>query len=279
MDETSNGVNGGKKAGRICWTVSNTYCIDRSMGRFVEKREKCFSCEFFRLVKNEEGESFHLFKLAQGIKGTHRLHDTIAQMEHLISIHERLHSHFDLSETLREITSDARNTTGAQRSIVFLLKGDPPTLYGEFILKGKTKGISIPVDNSSAVGFAAANDDVVNLRDLHDESKSSAYPAFDYSFDRECNLETHSFLAVPVQDSSGRVIGVITAANARKGYFSADDEWFMRYMPPRLLSQLKSRNFSIRAFLSCGWLRSERPLRVFHTVSRILPRYFAAAPT
>ncbi len=227
-DKTSNGVNGGKGAGRICWTVPDTLCFGKPMGRFVEKREICFSCTFFHNVKKEEGDGFHLFKLAQGVKESRELHTTISQIENLISIHDRLHSNFDLSKTIMDITDEARRITGAQRSIVLLLKGDPPALHGEFILRGKKNQVVINVDDKSAVGYAAAHNEVVNLRDVHLQLKSVNNPVFDSSFDKQLNCETCSFLAVPVQNSEMRVVGVITAANAKKGFFSADDEWFMR---------------------------------------------------
>lgn len=248
LDETSNGVNGGKNAGRICWTVPDTYCIDEAMGQFAEKRDICFSCDFYQLVKREEGEAFLLFKLAQGVKGPHRLHDTIFQMEHLFAIHERLRSHFDLNKTLTEITRDARTLTGAQRSVVFLLKGDPPALHGEFTLRGKVHRMTISVDSSSAVGFAAANNEVVNIRDLHDTSSSVHQPVFDRSFDQQINCETHSFLAVPVQDSGERVIGVITTANAKKGYFTSDDEWFMRTYATEVALAVEKQKFLHQSF-------------------------------
>lgn len=248
IDETSNRINGGRNAGRICWTVPNTFCFSKPRGQFVEKREMCFSCDFFRLVKKEEGSSFYLFKIAQGVKGTHKLHDTITQMEHLFTIHERLRSNFDLTQTLREITSDARRITGAQRSIVFLLKGDPPTLYGEFKLKGGVHQVSINVDDSSAVGYAAAHNQVVNLRDLYKNSGHLNTLVFNRSFDKQCNCETHSFLAVPVRDSGNRVIGVITAANAKKGYFSADDEWFMRTYSTEVALGVEKQKFLHQSF-------------------------------
>ena len=248
VDETSNGVNGGKNAGRICWSIPNTTCFDEIMGRFDEKREICFACDFFQLVKREEGEDFHLFKLAQGVKGSHKLHDTISQMEHLLSIHERLHSHFDLNTTIREITTAARRITGAQRSIVFLLKGDPSRLYGEFRLRGKVHRVSIGVDNNSAVGYAAANNEVVNLRDLSGEFMSVNQPVFNRSFDKQINCETHSFLAVPVQSSGEMVIGVITAANAKKGYFTADDEWFMRTYATEVALAVEKQKFLHQSF-------------------------------
>jgi signal transduction histidine kinase len=228
VDETSTGVNGGINAGRICWTVPDTCCFDKPMGQFNEKRRICFACNFLRHVQEEEGNTFSLFKLAQGVHGTNKLHDTILQMEHLFSIHERLHSHFDLNETLKEITGDTVDITGARRSVVFLMKGDPPALFGEFMLRKTLRRVNIPLDESSAVGYSAVNNQIVNLRDLQSDTESPQLPIFNKSFDQQCNLETHSFIAVPVQDSNGRVIGVITAANAKKGYFSADDEWFMR---------------------------------------------------
>ena len=50
---------------------------------------------------------------------------------------------------------------------------------------------------------------------------------FNRSFDEQCNRNTNSLLAVPVLDSENRILGVITAVNAKKVYFSPDDEWFM----------------------------------------------------
>jgi len=74
------------------------------------------------------------------------------------------------------------------------------------------------------VGYAAAHNQVVNLRDVYKDSGYLNSPVFNKSFDRQCNCETHSLLAVPVQDSEKRVIWVITVANAKKGFFSAYDE-------------------------------------------------------
>lgn len=235
VDKTSNGVNSGKNAGRICWIVPYTLCFDKPIGEFAESRSICFACGFFDVVKKEEGNLFQLFKVAQGLKRSQDLHSTIAKMEHLFTIHDNLHSQFDLKKTLRAITHDARNITGAQRSLVLLLKGDPPALHGEFRLRGKVHNVSIPLDDTSAVGHAAFHNEVVNLRDLYrdmqrdlSDDKSKLPDVFNMAFDRQLDCETHSFLAVPVQSSDRRVIGVITAANSKKGFFSADDEWFIR---------------------------------------------------
>jgi len=60
IDFESNGVNGGRNAGRICWAVSGTLCSD-SIGHpessYIIKQGKisCLSCPFFHKVKKEEG--------------------------------------------------------------------------------------------------------------------------------------------------------------------------------------------------------------------------------
>lgn len=248
INETSNRVNSGRNAGRICWTLPDTLRFGRPMGQFTDKREVCFSCDFFHLVKKEEGNSFQLFKVAQGVKESHELQKTISQMENLFAIHERIHSQFDLNRTLMEITNEARKITGAQRSLVFLLKGNPPALHGEFKLRGKNTKVVINVDDNSAVGYAAKYNQVVNLKNVYRNSGSENDPVFNKSFDKQCNCETDTFLAIPVQNSDKRVIGVITVANAKKGVFSADDEWFMRTYSTEVALAVEKQKFLSQSF-------------------------------
>lgn len=58
VDTSSDGLNGGKNGGRICWTVSGTFCDGQVQGTFAEKQLSCMSCDFFKKVKQEEGGSF-----------------------------------------------------------------------------------------------------------------------------------------------------------------------------------------------------------------------------
>ena len=55
---THNGVNGGKSAGRYCWKVAGTLCGGKVQGTFAEKMMNCAACEFFKMVKTEEGAAF-----------------------------------------------------------------------------------------------------------------------------------------------------------------------------------------------------------------------------
>ncbi|KPK65993.1 MAG: hypothetical protein AMK73_01295 [Planctomycetes bacterium SM23_32] len=210
----------------MCWAVGGTLSGDEVLAPCA-RQMNCLDCDFLHLVRSEQGRSFQLLKLARGVSDSQQLQDTIVNVESLMAIHERLRSHFDLNETVMEITGEARKVTGAQRSLVLFLKGEPPALHGQFTLKGKPRRVVMDLDENSAVGFAARYNRMVNLRDIYTANQLGGVPTFNRDYDEKCGCKTSSFLAVPVDDPEGRVIGVITVANAKKGYFSSDDEWFM----------------------------------------------------
>lgn len=54
-DTCNDGVNSGRRAGRICWAVAGTFCGDRVQGTFAEKKLSCMTCDFFKMVEEEEG--------------------------------------------------------------------------------------------------------------------------------------------------------------------------------------------------------------------------------
>jgi hypothetical protein len=53
-----NGKHDGMNAGRACWVISNTLCDKKVQGDFNQKFANCMKCEFYRLVKEEEGGNF-----------------------------------------------------------------------------------------------------------------------------------------------------------------------------------------------------------------------------
>lgn len=58
IDISADGINGGKNGGRICWSVSGTFCEERMNGSYAKKILSCRSCDFFRTVREEEGSEF-----------------------------------------------------------------------------------------------------------------------------------------------------------------------------------------------------------------------------
>jgi hypothetical protein len=51
-------VHGGKNAGRACWVVAGTYCGGEAQGSFALKITDCSLCDFYNLVRDEEGRKF-----------------------------------------------------------------------------------------------------------------------------------------------------------------------------------------------------------------------------
>ena len=54
VDAGSDGVNGGRYAGRCCWLISGTLCHGAVQGKFAKKLSTCFSCDFYQLVLKQE---------------------------------------------------------------------------------------------------------------------------------------------------------------------------------------------------------------------------------
>ena len=243
VDTSCDGVNEGTNAGRICWCVAGTLCFGKRQRDLPQKMNTCLSCEFFQKVKEEEGPRLQLLKLARGVFDVSGLQAMISHLEALMRIHERVYSHFDLEQAIKDITDEAKRVTNAQRSVVFLIGGDPPELRGEFAMRGERVEVTMPIDEKSAVGFCALHNEVANLRDVYERQRSApGEPRFNRQFDKRCRCETKSLLAVPIRDSHKRAMGVITAANSSKGFFSSDDQWFLqRYATEVALAAEKSR--------------------------------------
>jgi hypothetical protein len=49
------GIHGGKRAGRTCWIIPNTMCDGEKQDSFLEKFAQCRKCDFYQLVKRQEG--------------------------------------------------------------------------------------------------------------------------------------------------------------------------------------------------------------------------------
>jgi hypothetical protein len=60
VDPRLHGVHGGRLAGRACWVVAGTMCGNKEQGTFASKYHNCEKCDFYRLVKTEEGFNYTL---------------------------------------------------------------------------------------------------------------------------------------------------------------------------------------------------------------------------
>ena len=68
VEESYDGINLGKNAGRICWAVAGTCCGGEVQGTFAEKRTSCVTCDFYNNVQEQEGNSSAKQKLLRFFK-------------------------------------------------------------------------------------------------------------------------------------------------------------------------------------------------------------------
>lgn len=57
-DPAFEGINQGNKGGRACWAVSGTLCLGRVREGFASKECACERCDFYQMVRLEQGKDF-----------------------------------------------------------------------------------------------------------------------------------------------------------------------------------------------------------------------------
>lgn len=58
-----NGINDGVNGGRYCWRVPNTLCTVNgsiTIPNWAHKMKECLVCDFFNLVREEEGKDLKI---------------------------------------------------------------------------------------------------------------------------------------------------------------------------------------------------------------------------
>ncbi|MFH1238746.1 MAG: hypothetical protein V1653_01375 [bacterium] len=57
IELAADGIHGGKNGGRCCWVIAGTLCKGEIQGSFAKKFvQNCQKCDFYILVKREEGK-------------------------------------------------------------------------------------------------------------------------------------------------------------------------------------------------------------------------------
>lgn len=56
--EKYEGINRGRKGGRVCWALVGTLCGGQVQGVFAKKTATCKVCDFYKYVYQQEGKDF-----------------------------------------------------------------------------------------------------------------------------------------------------------------------------------------------------------------------------
>jgi hypothetical protein len=60
VDKRLHGTHSGNMGGRACWVLAGTFCGGREQGTFAAKYSNCEKCDFYKLVRTEEGFRYTL---------------------------------------------------------------------------------------------------------------------------------------------------------------------------------------------------------------------------
>ena len=159
--------------------------------------------------------------------------DLLKRLEQLNAIGVSLSRERDITSLLETILLAAKTITNADGGTLYRMMEDGQTLRFEIlrtdslnIAMGGTSGVAINFPNlplrdengaandSLVAAYAAIHSQTVNIVDAYTEAN------FDFSgtrrFDERTGYRSQSFLAVPMKDHEGEVIGVLQLINAHK---------------------------------------------------------------
>ncbi|XP_050310435.1 cGMP-dependent 3',5'-cyclic phosphodiesterase-like isoform X2 [Anthonomus grandis grandis] len=144
-----------------------------------------------------------------------------AECQKLLLVARKLFSHLgDLSDLLKEIMSEARRLTNAERCSLFLLDPDHMHLVAK-VFDGvspaeKRTEVRIAADQGIA-GHVAATGEILNIKDAY------KHPLFYKGMDETTGFKTRNILCFPIRDEDN-IVGVAQLCNKMGGHFDYFDE-------------------------------------------------------
>jgi len=128
-----------------------------------------------------------------------------------------------LDTLLTLLAEEVKHILAADRCSVFLVDAAKHELWTRVATGLEEKVLRVPVGQGIA-GFVAKTGSAVNIRDAYRDAR------FAQEIDAFTGYRTKSVLAVPLKSREGKVIGVFEVLNKAKGYFSEEDEGFLRLL-------------------------------------------------
>ena len=139
-------------------------------------------------------------------------------MGRLHAVGQALASEQNLDRLLDLILTKARELLKAEAGSIYLLRGDEEHAELLFAHTQNEKinlpfhRVVMPVSRETLAGFVALTKDSLNLADVYAIPQDAPY-RFNDTFDRQAGYRTTSILVVPMQDTEGKVLGVLQLLN------------------------------------------------------------------
>lgn len=149
----------------------------------------------------------------------------LEQLENLYKLSLDIFSAKTIDALLTDVMVHVTKAMNADRSTLFIVDPETGILWSK--VAQKTEPITLP-SGKGVSGWAALTGETVNIRDAYSDSR------FNPEVDLRTGYQTRSILCMPVKNREGKVIAVIQAINKINGYFSADDEEFLRALSAQI---------------------------------------------
>ncbi len=203
-DTSCDGINGGRYAGRLCWTIAGPPC-----GEQTPAAQTCRTCSFFRRVKYEEGIHFQVLKLGLGTRDLGILHRRLNDVVAMMTVYRDILASLAVRPLLSRIAEHACAITRWPAAGVYLLPSD-----GEELVLAARAGTVVPPQRIALDGPVPPATAVRDMGLTQGESRADG------------NEEALLYVAMPIGGQQGPA-GVLYLAG-QKEPLSADDEWFLR---------------------------------------------------
>jgi sigma-B regulation protein RsbU (phosphoserine phosphatase) len=145
----------------------------------------------------------------------------LKKLERLIEATKVVNSTLNLDNLLNIILETALKIVDGDRGTLYLIDKEKHMLWSKVFLGSEPVRIELAVGKGIA-GYVAATGDVLNIPDAYMD------PRFNPDFDRMTGYRTKSILCMPMRTKDDEIIGVFQLLNKHTGFFTRDDESFIR---------------------------------------------------
>ncbi len=173
------------------------------------------SRQMFKTVRNALNHIRMQLEMLQINRQLTRRHKEIGE---LIHIGNQLSAERDHVTLLNMILQKSREITTADSATLYLVQNNDTLLFklsqNETLKSNNYIEFTMPMTEKSIAGYVALTKKAVNLKDSYHLPPESKFRQ-NRSFDEQHGYRTKSMLAVPMEDHTGRVIGVIQLINKK----------------------------------------------------------------
>lgn len=160
------------------------------------------------------------------------------KLRNIISLDSELNMIQDVDILLERILLEARQVANADAGSIYIRQGDALAItYAQNATKQAELPpgqkliyniFTIPIQKTTISGYCAATGESLNLPDVYAIPRTAPYQ-YDPVYDRISKYTSRSMLAIPLQSSTGEILGVIQLINRMDEQgnvqsFDADDE-------------------------------------------------------